>query len=61
MSKDALIPIEQREIRFYEDEILAVKIEGEEVYVPIRPICDLLGISWSGQNERIMCDLALSI
>ena len=60
MAESTLIPIEQREISFYEDEILAVKTEDDEVYVPIRPMCELLGVSWSGQNERIKRDLVLS-
>src|SRR5579859_7073487 len=30
------------------------------MFVPLRPICDYLGISWSGQRERTMRDLVLS-
>lgn len=60
----ALIPVEQREIEFYEDQILAVLVEeeagGRRVYVPVRPICDYLGVSWSGQRERINRDAVLS-
>lgn len=60
MSNKALVSIEQREITFYDDEIIAVKAADGEVYVPIRPLCDLLGISWSGQSERIKRDAVLS-
>jgi len=46
----ALIPTEQRSVDFYGDELVAVLVE-EELYVPIRPICEYLGLSWPGQRE----------
>jgi len=55
----ALIPAEQRSVDFYGDELVAVLVE-EEPYVPIRPICDYLGLSWPGQRERINRDAVLS-
>jgi hypothetical protein len=60
---DALVPVEQRTVEFYEDKITAALTEeGEErqVYVPIRPICDLLGVDWSAQRQRINRDPVLS-
>ncbi len=60
MADSMLIPIEEREVTFYDDVILAVKMEDEAVYVPVRPICDLLGVSWNGQRERINRDAVLS-
>lgn len=60
MSQDkALIPTEQRAIDFYGDELIAVSLEGQP-YIPIAPICDFLGVSWSGQSERIRRDAVLS-
>lgn len=59
----ALEPIEQREVLFYEDEVTAVLVrtdEGEQVLIPIRPLCDLLGIDWSSQRQRINRDPVLS-
>lgn len=59
----ALQVIEQKTIDFYGDEIIAVLIEEEEreqVYIPVRPICDYLGLSWSGQRERINRDPVLA-
>lgn len=59
----ALVPVEQRTIDFYGDEILAVLVKEErrqQVYIPIRSICDYLGLSWSGQRERINRDPVLS-
>lgn len=59
----ALIPIEQKTVTFYEDEITAVVVDEngkQEVYVPLRPICDYLGLSWAGQYQRINRDAVLS-
>jgi hypothetical protein len=48
---NSLIPVEQKEVIFYDDEVIAVQIEDGTVYVPLRPICDLLGIQWSAQRR----------
>jgi hypothetical protein len=63
--ESALVPIEQREIDFYEDEITAVLVEEEtsgrrEVYVPLRHLCNLIGVSYQGQAQRIRRDPVLS-
>jgi hypothetical protein len=60
MSEDkALVPTEQRNIDFYGDELIAVLID-DQPYIPIAPICEYLGISWSGQRDRIIRDAVLS-
>ena len=60
MSQDkALIPSEQRTIDFYGDELIVVSLEGRP-YIPIAPLCDFLGVSWSGQSDRIRRDAVLS-
>jgi hypothetical protein len=60
LSQDkALIPVEQRTVDFYGDELTAVLVEGEP-YVPLAPICNYLGVSWPGQFERIQRDTVLS-
>lgn len=59
----ALLPVEQKAVNFYDQEVMAVLVEqGErrQVYVPLRPICDSLGIDWSGQRQRILRDPVLS-
>jgi hypothetical protein len=58
--QQALIPVEQREIDFYGDTVIAVLVEDGTVYVPLRPICDYLGIAWNAQYERIKRDRVLS-
>lgn len=59
----ALVPVEQRTIDFYGDEIIAVLVKEDgrqQVYVPIRSICDYLGVAWSAQRNRINRDPVLS-
>ncbi len=58
--ENRLTVIERREIEFYGDRVLAVRVEEGEVYVPIRPICDLIGVSWPAQFRRINRDAVLS-
>ena len=63
-AEKALVPIEQKSVDFYGDEIMAVLVEVEQqhqqVYVPVRPICDYMGVTWSGQYERLQRDPVLS-
>lgn len=48
---------EYREVDFYGDQILGVKLveNGEEtVYVPVKRVCENLGLSFTGQREHIL-------
>jgi len=59
----ALVPLEEKTVKFYEDEITAalVEIKGKgDVYVPLRPICEYLGLDWSSQRKRLNRDEVLS-
>ena len=58
--EQALTVIEQKEVEFYGDTIIAVRGGDGGVYVPIRPICDLLGVDWSAQRQRLRRDAVLS-
>ncbi|MCA9979401.1 MAG: ORF6C domain-containing protein [Anaerolineales bacterium] len=63
MSKNALVPIVQKDVAFYEDTVTAVLVnlnDEDHVYVPLRPICDYLGLSYTGQRDRIRRDPVLS-
>ena len=63
MSERALVPIEEKQVVFYEDEVTAVLVDvadRPQVFVPLRPLADLLGVSWTGQYERIQRDPVLS-
>ncbi len=55
-----LAPIEQKQVEFYGDDLTAVLLEDGVVYIPIRPICDSLGLDWSSQVKRINRDEILS-
>jgi len=38
-----------------------VQVEGEpQIYVPLRPICEYLGLAWSAQTRRIRRDPVLN-
>lgn len=56
----SLVPVEQREVVFYTDKVLALRLADGGVYVPIKPICDVLGVDWSSQRKRIGRDPVLS-
>lgn len=63
MANKALVPVIQKEVAFYDDVLTAVLVEvnGEEqIYVPLRPICDYLGLSYTGQRDRVRRDPVLS-
>ena len=51
--EEALAVVEQKEVEFYGDTIIAVRAQGGGVYVPVRPMCRLLGVDWSAQPRRI--------
>lgn len=59
MTSDLAI-VEQREVTFYDDQLLAVRLASGEVLIPLRPICDNLGVAWSPQRRRINRDAVLS-
>jgi hypothetical protein len=64
MSEDApLIPIEEHQVRFYDDTIIAVLVKINDmlrVCAPLRPIIMNLGIDWSSQYRRAKQDPVLS-
>ncbi len=45
--------IEQREVSFYGDELLAVRAQDGHIYVSLRHLCDALGLSRQAQVRRI--------
>ncbi len=56
----SLAPVEQKDVDFYGDDLTAVLVEDGDIYVPIRPICDFVGLTWSAQRRRINRDAVLS-
>ncbi|WP_420632352.1 phage antirepressor N-terminal domain-containing protein [Candidatus Leptofilum sp.] len=51
---------EQKTVIFYDDEITAVRLSDGRVFIPVRPICETLGLDWSAQYRRINGDLVLA-
>ena len=47
----ALVPIEQKEVLFYNDAILAVRLPDDRVFIPLRPIVERLGLDWASQTR----------
>ena len=60
MSEDAsLVPLEEKRVDFYGDEIVAYVVrdpDAVQVYVPLRPLCQFMAISWPSQLNRIYRD-----
>ena len=59
MSKKTLTAVEQKEVLFYDDEVTAVRTNDNIVYIPVRPICERLGVDWPSQYRRINRDEVL--
>lgn len=55
-----LVPVEQKIVEFYEDQVTAVRLATGEVFVAVRSICDNLGVAWSPQRRRILRDPVLA-
>lgn len=63
MADEALVPIEQKQVIFYEDEITAVWVDAAEergIYVPVKQLCEHMGVAWPPQYRRIQRDEVLS-
>ncbi len=58
MAKD-LVVNKQETVQFYDDQVPTVTVGGT-VYVPLKPICEHLGIDWSSQAKRLKRDIILS-
>lgn len=52
--------VKQQSVEFYGDMLTAVQADDGTVYIPIRPICELIGVAWSPQRRRINRDPVLS-
>ncbi len=45
--------IQQKEVRFYEDDLTAVRAADGHVYVALTQMCQALGLDTQGQTRRI--------
>jgi hypothetical protein len=55
-----LIPVEQKEVLFYDDQLIAVRAYDNHVYVAIGQLCDALGLDRASQTRRIRGDDVLA-
>jgi hypothetical protein len=59
-----LVPVEQKVVEFYGDELQGVVVMTtpyqRTIFVPLRPLCQYLGITWPSQLNRINRDPVLS-
>jgi hypothetical protein len=51
-----LTPADVRTVDFYGDQVIGAVVGSGEIYVPVRPICEYLGLSWGSQRNRILRD-----
>lgn len=52
-------PVEQKLVALTQggdDEVVAARVETSEIYLPLRPICVALGVSWATQRRKILGD-----
>lgn len=50
--------IEQRSIDFHGDVLMVIQQDGVN-YTPVKPLCELLGLDWEAQRQRITRDEVL--
>ncbi len=61
--ENALHSLVEKTVLFYDDEIKLVIVQQgnqQQAFVPVRPICEFLGVTWSPQLRRINRDPILS-
>lgn len=60
MSDDSAIeviePVVERIVDFYGDSIPAAQVAEGEIFVPLRPLTNFLGLDYSAQNRRVQRD-----
>ena len=55
----AIVPAREQAVEFYGDTVPAAQLADGTVLVPLRPICEALGLNWSGQLQRTQRDEVL--
>ncbi len=57
---NALVPVREQVVDFYGDRIPVAQVPEGEVYVPLRPLTDFLGLAFSSQRQRVIRDEVLA-
>src|SRR4051794_38910663 len=55
----AIVPVRAQTVDFYGDQLPAAQTDDETIYVPLRPICEALGLDWPSQTRRVRRDPVL--
>jgi len=56
---DVIEPVEQKLVALTpggDDEVVAARTDTSDIYLPLKPICTSLGISWTTQYRKIQAD-----
>lgn len=56
----ALVPVQQKQVNFYGDDLTALQAEDGHVYVALTQMCNALGIDSQAQQRRIKRHIVLS-
>lgn len=59
-SSRALVPVREEIVNFYGDTLVAALLADGKILVPLRPICENLGLAWSSQLQRTRRDPVLT-
>src|ERR1043165_7806354 len=59
-TSQALVPVREETVTFYDDTIMAALLDDGKILVPLRPICENLGLAWSSQLQRTRRDPVLA-
>src|SRR5438067_225481 len=55
----ALAPVREQVVQFYGDNIPVAQTPDGEIYVPLRPLTDFLGLAFGSQTLRVRRDEVL--
>lgn len=56
----ALVPVREQVVQFYGDDIPVAQTRDGEIYVPLRPLTDFLGLAFGSQTSRVRRDEVLA-
>lgn len=59
-SKTALVPVREQTVEFYGDLVPVAQTPEGDVYVPLRPLTDFLGLAFGPQRRRVLRDKVLA-
>jgi hypothetical protein len=59
-TQPAIVPTRQQAVDFYGDQVLAAQVADGTIWVPLNPLCAVLGVAWAAQRVRVNRDPILS-